>query len=143
MSLDSRKIEAIELIVKGETISNIATLVGVTRKTIYNWLEDVEFKAEVNALTHDLKQQSKNRITNKLETYLNELESIALTCKSDKTRADALQYLINRAMGSPVAVNKLEVEEDSAAKKNETDEDLREEFQKFKVVGNKINTKSK
>lgn len=144
MSLDERKLEAIELLIKGENISNIATLVGVSRKTIYNWLEDVEFKAELNALTHDIKQQGKNRITNKLGNYLDEIESIALTGDSEKCRLDALQYLVNRVMGSPVAVNKLETEEDNPTNKNVSTEDLREEFKKFQVVGKKAaNNKSK
>lgn len=142
MALDKRKIEAIELLVSGEKVSNIATLVGVSRKTIYNWLEDVEFKAELNALTHDIKEQGRSRITNKLDNYLEELERIALTSDSEKTRADALQYLINRVLGSPVAINKIETDEDNAANKNVSTEDLREEFKKFKVIGSKVANKN-
>ncbi len=43
--MDNKKVKALELIIKGNSITSIAEDLGVCRKTIYNWLNsDEDFK---------------------------------------------------------------------------------------------------
>lgn len=103
MALDERKMKAIENIVLGENYSNVAKLSGVSRQALYNWLDDDEFKAELDRRIQEIRKQGEQRIASKITTYISELEKIALTGKSEKNRSDALQYLINRDLGAPTS----------------------------------------
>ncbi|MDF2884650.1 MAG: phage-related protein [Clostridiaceae bacterium] len=46
--LDEIKEKAITYLLKGEGVSDVAKLVGKSRQAIYNWLDDEEFKAELD-----------------------------------------------------------------------------------------------
>lgn len=106
MVLNKRHYEAIELLIKGENITNVAKIVGVDRTSIYNWFKDKEFKATLNEYQQSIKTEGENILKSKLTTYIQELEKIALTGKSEKNKLDALEYLVNRVMGTPT--NKVE-----------------------------------
>lgn len=101
MGLDDKKLQAIELIIKGEKIADVARIVGVNRKTVYNWLDNKEFKAELDRQTTEQKNQIDNKILIKVEPIINKLLDIALKSSSDKTALDACIYAINRLVGSP------------------------------------------
>lgn len=103
MALDKRKLKAIECLIKGENITDTAKLAGVNRKSIYSWLNDGEFKAEMDRQIQEIKKQGEQQLLTKTHQYLEELEKIALTGKSEKNKLDALQYLINRIYGTPTS----------------------------------------
>ena len=46
--LDERKLKTIELLAQGIHYTDISKQVGVSRQTIYDWLKDEEFKAELD-----------------------------------------------------------------------------------------------
>ena len=97
--LTDKQIEAIELYVKGTTPTEIAKICGVNRTTFYDWLKKDEFKLELDKQQQEIKNRATSRISSKVDTYIGELERIALTSKSDKTRTDALTYLIDHVVG--------------------------------------------
>lgn len=99
--LDERKLKVIETLLKGENVSDTAKLCSVSRQTLYKWLDDDEFKAEMDRQIQEIKMQGQKRINSKLVTYVQEIENIALTSKSEKNKMDALIYLINRVLGTP------------------------------------------
>lgn len=103
MGLDDRKLKAIDLIIKGENISKVAEIVGVNRATIYNWMNDKNFKAELSRQTTELKSQIDKKLLTNIEPLLEKLVKIALKSKSDKTALDACIYAINRIVGTPTA----------------------------------------
>lgn len=105
--IDERKEMAITNLLKGEQITDVAKLVGVCRQTIYDWLENEEFKAELDRRRRDIVTQGNNLILNELCTYVRELKRIALCGKSEKVRADTAQYLVDRVLGK--TTTKLEV----------------------------------
>lgn len=113
--IDERKELAMSLLIKGDSVIDIAKLVGVNRNTIYNWQEEEEFKAEMGKRKHDIILQGNNMIVNELNLYVSELKRIALCGKSEKVRSDTSQYLIDRVLGK--TTTRLEVdaktEEDS------------------------------
>mgnify|MGYP004464978083 CR=1 FL=1 len=110
---------AAELVAKGEKIIDIAKLCKVSRQTIYDWKDKKEFKAEVDRFVNDIKSKSEKSIAMSLETYIKELEKIALTGKSEKNKLDALQYLVNRVLGN--TTTKTEIATENKEDKKEFD----------------------
>lgn len=104
--LDDRKEKVIGLLIEGEQITNIAKIVGVSRQAIYNWLNDSEFKNELDTRLQEIKTQGNNMIVNKLSSCIDELLKIALTGRSEKVRSDTSQYLVDRVLGK--ATTKIE-----------------------------------
>ncbi|NRT78128.1 helix-turn-helix domain-containing protein [Clostridium beijerinckii] len=98
---DERYERVIDLYLEGESIVNINKITGVSRPTIYKLLEDDEYKAVIDKRLQEIRTQGQNRLQNKLNTYVNELENIALTSENENTRKDCLVYLINRILGTP------------------------------------------
>lgn len=99
--LNDKKMKAIEYLIKGENVSDTAKLVGVSRQALYNWMDDSDFKAEFDKQIQEIRTQGQQRLNSKLTTYIQEIEKIALTGKSEKNKLDGLQYLINRILGTP------------------------------------------
>lgn len=104
--LDERKEKAITLLLQGEQVINIHKIVGVARSTIYDWLQDTEFKNELDTRRQEIKTRGNNMILNKLDSCVDELLKIALTGRSEKVRSDTAQYLVDRVLGK--ATTKIE-----------------------------------
>lgn len=123
--LDERKEKAITLILSGEAITDVAKLVGVYRSTIYNWLEEEEFKAELDRRRQEIVKQGNALILAELKTYVMELRKMAIKGKSERNRLDALQYLIDRVLGKTTTKVEQVVTED---KDKVNDDILEREF---------------
>lgn len=97
--LSDNQFKALELYIGGNTPTDIAKMCGISRTTFYDWLKKDEFKSELDRQQQENKSRATQRISSKVDTYITELERIALTSKSDKTRTDALTYLIDHVVG--------------------------------------------
>lgn len=133
MALDKRQMKAMDLLLSGETITDTAKIVGVERKTIYRWKEREDWNVEWNERIQEIKTEGNNMITNNLDKYVSELEKIAMTGRSEKVRTDALQYLINRVLGTPTTKTQ-DVTDDEDDKDKVDTKQVAEEFKKFKRV---------
>lgn len=100
--LTDQQNEAIKLYVEGETKTDIAKQVGVSRTTMYNWMSKEEFKSAINNGISEIKSEADVKITAKIPLYIDELSKLALTSKNEKIKSDACQYLIDRVLGKPV-----------------------------------------
>jgi len=100
--LTDQQNEAIKLYIEGETKTDIAKQVGVSRTTMYNWMSKEEFKATINNGLSEIKSEADVKITAKIPLYIDELSKLALTSKNEKIKSDACQYLIDRVLGKPV-----------------------------------------
>ncbi|MDB2071390.1 helix-turn-helix domain-containing protein [Clostridium paraputrificum] len=108
MQLSEKHFECINLLIKGYKITEIANKLPASRTAIYNWLADDEFKAELNKQKQEIKDSGKSRIVNKLDTYIDRIEDLALNATSEKTKLDATALLLAYAIGKPT--NKQEIE---------------------------------
>lgn len=104
--LDERKERVINLLIQGEQITNIAKSMGLSRTSIYNWLEDTEFQNELDKRVREIKSQGNRIILNKLSACIDQLLTIALMGQSEKVRSDTAQYLVDRVLGK--ATTKIE-----------------------------------
>ena len=101
-TLSDKQIQAIELIVQGESISDVAKLIGVSRTTVSTWKnKDELFKAELDKSLQALKSDVETQILNNINPLMNRLIKIALKSSSDKTSLDAIIYTLNRLLGTP------------------------------------------
>ncbi len=92
-------LKAIEYIIEGKSMTDIAKICGVGRATLYNWLDNKDFKAELDKQRQDIKINIEAKVVSKLGVYLDELHKIATTSKNDKERRSACEYLVDRALG--------------------------------------------
>ena len=118
MQLGEKQYRAMELIIQGETISDIAKMLKVSRGTIYNWLDDENFKADLNKQRQEIKNASKERINACIGIYISELHKIATTSQSEKARIEASTYLLNRVLGTPTRVQQDITEEETKENNN-------------------------
>lgn len=119
--IDERQIRTIELLVSGEhTITRIAELIGVSRQAIYNWLNNEEFKAELDKRLHEIKTMAQKEFDAKLNMAIDKYWELATDPKTDnRTRQIALSYWIDRSLGK--TTSRLEMTD------NKTDTNVSEE----------------
>lgn len=103
MVLEEKHYKAIEYMLEGRKMSDIAKLLGVGRTTLYDWKNDEEFKAELERHRKDIRDTINKKITDRLDIYVEQLHIIATTSKSEKNKLQALQYLMNRVLGAPTS----------------------------------------
>lgn len=100
--LNEKQLQAIELLVKGETITDVANIIGVSRISVSNWKNNNEvFKAELSKSVQLLKSNVDSKILCNIEPLMDRLIKIALKSSSDKTSLDAIIYALNRVLGTP------------------------------------------
>ncbi len=116
--LSDNKVRAIHMLVENkQTKVNIAKMLGISRQTLYTWLDDGEFKAELDRVIHIIQIYGESQIKANLDLYLTNIHSLAHSAESEKTRLDANQYLVDRVLGK--TTTKIDVEAESR-KDNET-----------------------
>lgn len=106
MQLGEKHYRCIEMIIEGNKITEIAKLLGASRQSIYNWLDDDEFKAELDKQRQEIKKQGQDKILSKFDIYLNKIHDIALNSPSDNVKLNALEFLVEHVLGK--ATSKIE-----------------------------------
>lgn len=119
--IDEKKERAITMILEGTPIIDIAKILGVNRGTIYNWLENEEFKNELGRRKQEIATQGNNLILSELSAYIKELKKIALHGKSEKVRSDTAAYLVNRILGNTTTKIEQTTEDKTTDKTSEAD----------------------
>lgn len=100
--LNEKQLKAIELLIKGESINDIATFLGVSRQSVSTWKNKNEmFKLELDRNVQELKSRVNNKLLVNIEPLMDRLIKIALKGSSDKTSLDACIYALNRLCGTP------------------------------------------
>ena len=124
-TLTEKQVRAIDLIIKGETLSDVARLVGVSRQTVSFWKNSDElFKAELEKSIQGLKSQVNARILDNMTPLMDKLIKIALKSNSDKTSLDAIIYALNRVCGTPTNKTQDITEDQDKDNKNTNIEDM-------------------
>ena len=95
--------QMIDLLIQGEQKTNIATRLGVSRQTIYAWLQLKEVKKEKQKRLNDIKKEAKNKIATKVDNCIDVIYEIALKSKDTRTKFQAAKYLCDQFIGSPTA----------------------------------------
>ena len=103
----------IDYLIEGENKSSIATKLGVSRQTIYAWLQLKEVKKEKQKRSNDIKKEAKNKIATKVDNCIDVIYEIALKSKDTRTKFQAAKYLCDQFIGSPTAEKTEKTEENN------------------------------
>lgn len=128
--LSDKKIEAITLLLEGKAKTDISKIVGVSRAALYDWIKDNEFKAEMDRRRNELIQSGTEKLTSRLDTYLEVLHELATTSTDKRTKASCAMYLTDRILGK-VAVK---AEENLNENENINENELSSELEKFRKM---------
>lgn len=125
----------IDMILQGETISDIAKSIGCTRQSIYNWKDKAHIKAEIEARRQDLKKTAHNVIIRDVCTYVENIKELANKSTDQRVRLQANKYLIDQCLGSPTAAKEDlgPIKEDDNRDDNALKKEL-DELKRLKVV---------
>lgn len=132
--LTDRQRKAIELLARGENVSNTAKIIGANRKTVTEWKKTDIFKEELNRCIEKINSDIDETLKMNIKPMADRLVKIALTSKSEKTSLDAIIYSLNRLYGTPTKPQKEENEGTNTI--NVTIEDLLDEIDENNKVVN-------
>ncbi|KOO46404.1 phBC6A51 family helix-turn-helix protein [Priestia koreensis] len=125
--LNDKKIMAIQLLVDGElNKTDIAKRCEISRQSLYDWLDNEEFKKELDRRIQQRKGLVEKIIDSKLEGAVDQLFRLADTTENARVKAQVLQYIIDRGLGKPTT--KLDVAAEMKPNQSVTKDVLEAEF---------------
>jgi transposase len=130
-TLDERKEKAITLLIQGERVTDVANKVPISRTTIYDWLHDPEFAAELETRRKDIVKSGNDFLLARVQSYLDQLDNLARTSNDSRTKASVLMYLVDRSLGK--AVSRIEVDPVKQICTIPSREDLENEFKQYRL----------
>ncbi|KFX58424.1 helix-turn-helix domain-containing protein [Clostridium botulinum] len=137
MIITDKHIQAINLILMGNlTNANIAKTVGVSEKTIYNWLDNKDFKVELQKRTDELNSQQteegRRQILGLLPLAISNIAEI-MADKDNPKFFETNKYIVDRNLGNTTT----KIEQSSTGDNNKTPvsiDDMLEQVQKDNVI---------
>lgn len=139
--LTESQIQCVELLAQGElTKDEIAKEVKISRRTIYNWMDKDEFQKEL----HDrsrlyqgvMEQEGKARMLAKGQMAIDNIFKIANMAKQEKVKLDANVFIYESIFGKATSRIQDISDKETQNTNKVSEEDLKAEFTKFKVVSN-------
>ncbi|MBZ9608647.1 IS630 transposase-related protein [Clostridium estertheticum] len=103
--LDERQYKAIECKVTGGNITEIAKFSGVSRNTIYKWIELEEFKAEVAKCQQEFISSTIQKVTSYGPKNMDGIVWLAEHAESEKVRLDARLSLLSKLVPNMTKVS--------------------------------------
>lgn len=97
--LNQKQIRAAKMYSEGYKPTEIARELEISRSTFYDWMKKGEFTSEVDRFIQEIRTSAEKNMTAKIEDYVQALEEIAFTGRSEKNRTEALTYLLDRVLG--------------------------------------------
>lgn len=89
---------ALELMLEGtHTMQEIADIVKKSRQTLYNWLENEEFKVEYERRTEDMSRMARARLAKMSIKALDRAENILEHSNNDIAAASVVKDVLDRA----------------------------------------------
>lgn len=111
MKLGKKHRTAIRLLIEGEmSKEEIAQSVKVSRRTLYNWMNDEDFSEEYNEQLDELDRKIKRRISNLVSDALDRQKKILCKSNNDNAAAVVAKDVLDRAGYAPDSKIQLEGE---------------------------------
>lgn len=135
-SINEIQSNVIDLILEGHKMTEIAKETGIYRSQLYRWLNNEEFKVELESRRAQLRKSAKDKITGKVNTLADEMLNLAMNSTDQRVKMQAIKYLLDRALGTPT----ISKEEDTNGDKAKSSKDANalkkdlEEIKKLTVI---------
>jgi transposase-like protein len=96
--LTEQQLKAVELVLEGEkTVTAIAKECGVSRPTMYSWMNKDEFKEKLSALDDLRDEFLRKAIKSRVEVYKERLEALSEKSPNDMVKLNATKELMSHA----------------------------------------------
>ena len=122
----------IDLILEGHKMTEIAKETGIYRSQLYRWLNNSEFKAELETRRAQLRKSARDKITGQVNSLADEMLDLALNATDQRVKMQAIKYLLDRALGTPTIAK--EDENDSGNKYDKNKNDLKNDLEEIKKL---------
>lgn len=97
--LQEKHMRCIEMLIdKNMNVSAVARELGVSRGTIYNWLNDERFKAELHKSEQEIKDRMQHIFIRRLPEAIEKLWKLTETA-DNRTKLGATKEWVDRAIG--------------------------------------------
>lgn len=134
-SINEIQSNVIDLILEGHKMTEIAKETGIYRSQLYRWLNNSEFKAELETRRAQLRKSARDKITGQVNSLADEMLELALNATDQRVKMQAIKYLLDRALGTPTIAK-----EDDSGDKDKNNKDANalkaemEEIKKLTVI---------
>lgn len=93
----------------------IATQIGISRGTLWNWEQTDDFKARVEELRHEFGNFATGLIHSKLVDAVEGYWRLIKDSDNDMVRAKGYEYFLNRNLGKPTDKHEITTKQDTTA----------------------------
>lgn len=134
-NMEEIKSKVIDEILEGKKMTEIAKDNGLYRSLLYRWLKDEAFKAELETRRAQLRKSASDKITGRVNHLVDKMLDLAENSTDNRVKYNAIKYLLDRALGTPVAAK--EEIKDAGNDDNKDTNTLKQELddiKNFKVV---------
>lgn len=118
--LTNKQLEAVDMLMDGLNKSAIADKLKVSRTTLYKWIENEEFKLELDRRKQKICNDALSDLKGSTKDLLKAVEKLAYTAENEGIRLQALNSLLDRTLGKATAKQEIELSNTD----NNTDVDL-------------------
>ncbi|MCC0673193.1 helix-turn-helix domain-containing protein [Clostridioides sp. ES-S-0145-01] len=101
--LTQEESKLVSLLISGFTVTDAANLIGISRQTVYNWMNREHVRKEMDRRKQELASQGNSIILKDIESYVNNTKVLAKDNSDKRVMLAANQYLINRIYGNPTS----------------------------------------
>ena len=119
--LTNKQLDCIELLMDGLNKTAIADKIGISRKTIYKWMENEEFKAELDRRKQKICNDALSDLKGSTKDLLKAVEKLAYTAENEGIRLQALNSLLDRTLGKATTKQEIELSNNKEAENIDLD----------------------
>lgn len=107
--LNNKQLKAIDMLMDGVNKTAIADKIKVNRTTLYNWLENEEFKLELDRRQQEISRHALSDLKGDTKQILEAVKKLGYEAESEAVRLSALNSLLDRILGKATAKQEIEL----------------------------------
>lgn len=119
--LTNKQLEAVDMLMDGLNKSAIADKLKVSRTTLYKWIENEEFKAELDRRKQKICNDALSDLKGSTKDLLKAVEKLAYTAENEGIRLQALNSLLDRTLGKATTKQEIELSSNKEAENIDLD----------------------
>ena len=107
--LNNKQLQAIDMLMDGVNKTAIADKIKVNRTTLYNWLDNEEFKLELDRRQQEISKHALSDLKGDTKQILEAVKKLGYEAESEAVRLSALNSLLDRILGKATAKQEIEL----------------------------------
>ena len=107
--LNNKQLQAISMLMDNVQKSEIASKLGVSRTTLYKWIDNEEFKLELDRRRQEISKHALSDLKGDTKQILEAVKELGYNAESEAVRLSALNSLLDRILGKATAKQEIEL----------------------------------